>query len=377
MSTPKPGQRPYQRRSTRVTAGVFLDIRGTDKTGKTFMERRVTLDISFQGCKYFSRYALPMNSWVTMEISNKNESSPSKEVRARVVWCRRSQQLGGLFQVGVEFEKPGNIWEIADPPDDWQLPEVAKAAKAAAARAPKVVPFEQELRETLRVVESGTYYQVLRVTAESPRTQIRQNYHEMVRKFHPDRHMDQPQWSESLHRIMEAINVSYKTLTDENERKKYDEEISLFDFAKKHRESQITAEDCLSKARQALKDQNPGETLIWLRRAVEMDPSSAKYLALLGRALSARAAQRQEATEAFEKSLELDPWNISVRWQLASLYMEMQLPWRARPHFAKVLEIDPENTRALERLRQIDGKDEKKSAGKRSFVDRILHPTSK
>jgi tetratricopeptide (TPR) repeat protein len=218
---------------------------------------------------------------------------------------------------------------------------------------------------------------VLRVTAESPRTQIRQNYHEMVRKFHPDRHMDQPQWSESLHRIMEAINVSYKTLTDENERKKYDEEISLFDFAKKHRESQITAEDCLSKARQALKDQNPGETLIWLRRAVEMDPSSAKYLALLGRALSARAAQRQEATEAFEKSLELDPWNISVRWQLASLYMEMQLPWRARPHFAKVLEIDPENTRALERLRQIDGKDEKKSAGKRSFVDRILHPTSK
>src|SRR5271165_1222578 len=124
MSTPKSGQRPHQRRSTRVTAGVFLDIRGTDKAGKKFMERRVTLDVGFQGCKYFSRYALPMNSWVTMEISNKNGNSPSKQVRARVAWCRRSPQLGGLFQVGVEFEKPGNIWEIADPPDDWQLPEV-------------------------------------------------------------------------------------------------------------------------------------------------------------------------------------------------------------------------------------------------------------
>jgi tetratricopeptide (TPR) repeat protein len=108
-----------------------------------------------------------------------------------------------------------------------------------------------------------------------------------------------------------------------------------------------------------------------------MEPTSAKYHALLARALSARAPQRQEATEAFEKSLELDPWNAGVRLQLASLYMEMKLPWRARPHYVKILELDPDNAKILERLHQIDGLTEKKSTGKRSFVDRILHPTSK
>jgi len=153
--------------------------------------------------------------------------------------------------------------------------------------------------------------------------------------------------------------------------------LSVFELARQHREKTITAEDCLAKAREALKIQNPAETIIWLRRAVEIDPSSAKNHALLASALSARAPQRKEATEHFEKSLELDSWNVSVRLQLASLYMEMQLPWRARPHYEKILQIDPGNAKIQEQICQIDGKGEQKGEEKRSFVNRILHPTSK
>src|ERR1700687_1291793 len=115
MPTPHPGDYSFKRRSTRVAAGVFLDIRGTDGNGQPFLERRVTLEVSFQGCKYFSRYALAPNSWVTLEISNKLENSTSQDVRARVAWRRRSQRLRGLFLVGVEFEAPGNVWGIDYP----------------------------------------------------------------------------------------------------------------------------------------------------------------------------------------------------------------------------------------------------------------------
>src|SRR5271157_911252 len=149
MTTPKSQAQVNKRRSTRVTAGVFLDIRGIDGAGKPFLERRVTLEVGFQGCRYFSRYALLKNTWVTLDVSNKKEISTSSGVRARVVWCRRAPQLGGLYHIGVEFEKPGNIWNIADPPEDWGLAEAPPAPKPAGSRAPKEISFEQELKDTL------------------------------------------------------------------------------------------------------------------------------------------------------------------------------------------------------------------------------------
>jgi len=57
--------------------------------------------------------------------------------------------------------------------------------------------------------------------------------------------------------------------------------------------------------------------------------------------LSAIEPFRREAVDHFEKALEIDPSNTSVRVQLAALYEEMKLSWRARQHYQKVLEIDP------------------------------------
>jgi curved DNA-binding protein CbpA len=372
MATPNTGNRPNKRRSTRVKTGVFLDIRGTDGDGKSFMERRVTLEVSFHGCRYYSRYSLPANSYVTMEISNKKEKSGSADVRARVAWCRRSSHLGGLFLVGVEFETPGNIWDIADPPVDWRKPEPPRPAK--------LVSFERELKDALAIVENGNYYQLLKMTAESPRTQIRQNYYDLVRNFHPDRHMDHPEWMEQLHKIMEGITAAYSTLTNEEERQKYDERLaspSTYGMGRKQGEVQLTAELCVGRARECLKGANPGGAIVWLRRALVLEPTSAKHHALLARTIATLASSRQEAAELFEKSLELDPENINVRLHLANLYEEMKLPWRAHSHYEKVLEIDPENARALGRLRKLDGASGTNGLGKQSLIDRILHPSAK
>jgi hypothetical protein len=361
-----------KRRSTRVAASVFLSVRGTDGNGRSFIEQRVTLEVSNQGCKYFSRYALPKNSWLTLEISDKAENSTSQSIRARVVWLRRSRTLQGLFQVGVELEAPGNVWGLANPPDDWRQPEAPQAPDSAA--------FEGEINEMLVLAETGTYYQLLQMTSDSPRAQVRQRYYEFVRQFHPDRHMDHAEWMEPLHKLMEVVTLAYKTLTDETARRKYDERLAAsgsFTLRRNQNESQKTADECLEKARECIKSQNTGGTILWLRKAVEIEPESYKYHALLARALSSVVAFRREAIEHFEKALEIDPVNTIVRFQLAALHEEMNFPWRARPHYQRILEIDPANNKAQERLRLLDAESGANGISKRTFLDRILRHSSK
>ena len=361
-----------KRRSTRVAAGVFVGVKGIDANGQPFTERRVTLEVGLQGCKFYSRYPLPKNSWLTMEIPNKQSNSASQDFRARVAWARRSRTLPGLFQVGVELESPGNIWGLADPPDDWREPAKPKSSVVTA--------FEKEMKELIALAETGTYYQLLRTTSDSARAQVRQSYYGIMRKFHPDLHMDHAEWTQPLHRLTEAVTLAYKTLTDESARRKYDERLAssaTFTLRRQQSDLQKTAEECVQKARECLKAQNPGGTILWLRKATELEPKSDKYHALLARTLSRVVALRREAIEHFEKALEIDESNTTVRLQVAALYEEMKLPWRARLHYQKVLEIDSDNLRAQKRLRLLDAVASKDAVAKRSIADRILHRSPK
>jgi hypothetical protein len=52
----------------------------------------------------------------------------------------------------------------------------------------------------------------------------------------------------------------------------------------------------------------------------------------------------------------------------------MGLPWRAVPLYRRVLEIDPEHTKAIERLAALENEgDSAKPKSERSFLSRLLH----
>jgi hypothetical protein len=51
----------------------------------------------------------------------------------------------------------------------------------------------------------------------------------------------------------------------------------------------------------------------------------------------------------------------------------MKLPWRARQHYQKVLEIDPANTKVQEHLRLLDAET---GMSKRSSIDRVFRGSS-
>jgi len=96
---------------------VPITVTGTDALGQPFKERTTTVMVNCHGCKYQSKHYVPKNSIVTLDIP-RPEGGPF-HTQGRVVWVQRPRTVRELFQIGLEFEVPGNFWGIAFPPEDW------------------------------------------------------------------------------------------------------------------------------------------------------------------------------------------------------------------------------------------------------------------
>jgi len=227
----------------------------------------------------------------------------------------------------------------------------------------------------LNLAEKGTYYQILGVLPDSPPEQIKRNFYQLARKFHPDRHADQPDWAGSLMKLMDAATKAYKTLANEQQRASYDKQLAasgVFNLDHGKTELQETAEECAQRAIELLRAYNFAGSIFWLRKCVRTAPNVARYRAMLARSLSAVKQYRKEAIEHFQKAIELDPLSIPTYLQFGQLYEDMQLPWRARPLYQKILEIDSAHAEARQRLRAIDAKEGKKEPKDSPLVSRLF-----
>jgi tetratricopeptide (TPR) repeat protein len=239
---------------------------------------------------------------------------------------------------------------------------------------------EEEIRRLLEVVEKGTYYDLFGVTANSSPAQIQQSFHELARKFHPDRHMGQSERVGLLQDLMGRVTTAYKTLVDDEKRASYDKQLAAtgtFKLGQSKPESHERVDECFTRAKQCLRAHNMEGSILWLRECVAIAPAVVKYHAILARSLAGVPQYHQEAIQQFEKAIELDDWNTSVYFQFAELYEVMHLPLSAIPLYRKILEIDPEHSKARERLREVEsalkGKREEEDEKSVSFFSRLFH----
>jgi hypothetical protein len=107
------------RRSTRVIHAVPVTIRGVDALGQKFEEFTSTVTVNCNGCKYESKHYVPKGSTLTIEIGARQRGSGSRLFPARVVWVQRPRTYREVFHIALEFEVPGNVWDIKSPPKDW------------------------------------------------------------------------------------------------------------------------------------------------------------------------------------------------------------------------------------------------------------------
>src|ERR1700751_5628381 len=113
------GEELRKRRSSRIVQAVPLVVTGVDALGRPFVERTSSLIINCHGCRYQSKHYVLKNMWVTLEIPHPETGQPPRKVRGRVAWIQRPRTVRHLFQVALELERPGNVWGIGFPPEDW------------------------------------------------------------------------------------------------------------------------------------------------------------------------------------------------------------------------------------------------------------------
>ena len=136
-SLPSSDPGTQKRRSTRIVQAIPITVSGTDALGQPFKERTTTVMVNCHGCKYQSKHYVPKNSIVKLDIPQPEPGSKPKSTEGRVVWVQRPRTVRELFQIGLEFEVPGNAWGIAFPPEDW----TADAATEDYVAEP-AIPFE-------------------------------------------------------------------------------------------------------------------------------------------------------------------------------------------------------------------------------------------
>jgi hypothetical protein len=154
-----------KRRSTRIAQSVPITVSGTDALGQAFKERTSTVSVNCHGCKYQSKHYVPKTALVTIEIARAESDAPPRTVEGRVAWVQRPRTVRELFQIGVEFTVPGNVWGIAFPPADWfPLPDepaeqaieipVAPAAEAPAKKKEEIAAAPVAPAETKKPAAS-------------------------------------------------------------------------------------------------------------------------------------------------------------------------------------------------------------------------------
>ena len=143
---------PEGRRSTRIERPVPLLITGQNGQGQEFLERTSAVSLNLHGCRYPSRHDTHVGSWITLQIGDSGVGEIVTTVRAQVRSVQIPRNPRDLYHVGVQLEKPANVWRIPSPPQDWVTAAERLAAEmppskeqTAAATGPGRAPTLQDM----------------------------------------------------------------------------------------------------------------------------------------------------------------------------------------------------------------------------------------
>ncbi|HLY63462.1 MAG TPA: hypothetical protein VKV95_22210 [Terriglobia bacterium] len=118
---------PNLRRSTRIEVAIPVIISGRDASARPFRDEANTETVNLHGARIQTHRDLLVGMHVTIE-------SPRTGSVARAITVRTNESVPGtdLRYVSVQLEKPGNIWGIENPPEDWAIFESADGEAPAA-----------------------------------------------------------------------------------------------------------------------------------------------------------------------------------------------------------------------------------------------------
>ena len=223
-----------------------------------------------------------------------------------------------------------------------------------------------------RLKAAKNHYDVLGVLKGSSAAEIKDAYHTLARRFHPDRfHQSSSDLRIRIESAFAQMAQAYQVLSDVKQRDNYDQA----DAPKRTRKSSkdtkgqrvstganqnqpgaSRAQTCFRMGTEALERNQLDEAIRLLAEAAMLEPREARYHARYGSALMRRRDSRRTAETELRAALAIEPDNASFRVTLAELYQQLGLRRRALGEVARALAADPGNIAARELLSNLKSK---------------------
>jgi tetratricopeptide (TPR) repeat protein len=235
--------------------------------------------------------------------------------------------------------------------------------KNASSRASNSLVLEVE--EMLLRFETANAYEILSVKTDARQDEIQASYHELAKRFHPDRFQSTDFSAEDrvkAEQVFACINTAYSTLRDPASRAGYDEtrltKESKVEAALKAKtacksEEEAQVEALFREGRLSLAKGDFEQAVEQLKSCVWFRPKKANYNYYLGLAESEMPALLKSAEQHFLKAIELESMSTDTYIALAKLYIKVMLPRKAEMQLQEVLRWDPGNAEAHRMLAEI------------------------
>ena len=129
-----------KRRSSRIEKALPLAVQGVDAFRAPYREEVTTSTISCHGCTYQMKHEVLPGEIVILDMGQFANGYSECSRRARVKWIRKLNTAADpAYDVAVEFETAGNIWDLPSPPEDWFPAQGSKTAEVNPGRELRLV----------------------------------------------------------------------------------------------------------------------------------------------------------------------------------------------------------------------------------------------
>ncbi|HEX3853091.1 MAG TPA: DnaJ domain-containing protein, partial [Polyangiaceae bacterium] len=317
---------------------------------------------------------------------------------AMIITRQLESGVAGVEPIGVDEEPSSSRIPVASPQAPRSAPPTRSMSPSApvsgqpssqpsrsvpAAASPRPLPvespeqsaFKAEIRERA-ARGSADYYELLGVAPDATPPVIQACFFQLAKKWHPDRlGPDLADVRELATKVFARMSEAHQILSDPARRAEYDELRKDGGGSAEEQEQVqrvIRAATAFQKAEVLMRRNNSSAALEEARKALELDPSQADYIALLAWVESTLLnANLDEILARIEKAQRLEPNNTRIRWYRGSLLKRMGKNGKAIGDFRFIVENDPRHVDAQREIRLYDmRKAEQRRTGQKSPSDR-------
>lgn len=307
-----------------------------------------------------SEHLLPAEALVL----SRAEAPLALEELAAVSGLRKDEALRAIYALSVS-----GLLQRSDQPSTSpsSLPAHAAAPEPSVPAAEEIDEIS-DLQELFARLERVTdHYEVLNVKRMASAEEIKNAYHTLALRYHPDRfHQSEPAFRSRVDSAFARIAQAYEILGDVSARAAYDARrtprssrtsASKTAWQSTSRGSEMSrAESSFQRGRAALQQNRSEEAIRFLAEAAMLEPREARYRAHYGHALIGQTHMRRVAESELQKAVSLEPDNTAYRVMLAELYKALGLSRRAEGELQRALAADPRNEAARVLLASLKNK---------------------